>query len=145
MSAERSGLARWAPALVWAGMIFAASTSWFSGAETGAIIVPLLHWLFPRAEHHTLEVVHAGLRKLGHFTEYLIFGLLLANALEANGGWRPRHPILVVTLATAYAVTDELHQYFVPGRTAAVGDVLIDGAGALLGQIGRALVRWRAG
>jgi VanZ family protein len=143
LSAERDALARWAPALAWAGMIFLASTSWFSGSETRAVVLPLLHWLFPHAEHQTLEVVHAGIRKLGHFTEYLILGLLLANALEADGGWRPRHAILVVTLAMAYAVTDELHQYFVPGRTAAVGDVLIDGAGALVGQVGRALARWR--
>lgn len=141
MSAERGPVARWAPVIAWAALIFCASTSWFTGTATGAIVVPLLQWLFPSAEHHTLELVHAGIRKLGHFTEYLIFGLLLANALEADGGWRPRHPVLVVVLAMAYAVTDEIHQYFVPGRTAAVGDVLIDGAGALLGQIGRALLR----
>lgn len=129
---------------MWAGLIFVASTSWFSGTETRSIIVPLLHWLFPHADRPTLLAVHAGVRKLGHFTEYLIFGLLLARALESDAPWRPRHAVLVVVLATLYAVTDELHQYFVPGRTAAVADVVIDGTGALVGQLGIAARRLRS-
>jgi VanZ family protein len=38
-----------------------------------------------------------------------------------------------VLIATAYAVTDEIHQGFVSGRSAQVRDVLIDTAGALVG------------
>ena len=138
-------LARWAPVVAWAGCIFFASTGTFSGAHTGAWILPVLEWLFPRAEHHTLELVHAGIRKLGHFTEYLILALLVARALRTNGDWRPRHAVLAVLFATAYAMTDEAHQYFVPGRTAAPTDVLIDATGAAAGQIAsivrRALLR----
>ena len=36
-------------------------------------------------------------------------------------------------IATAYAATDELHQVFVPGRSAEFTDVLLDSLGALAG------------
>jgi VanZ family protein len=107
------------------------------------VIVPLLAWIFPRADPHTLELLHAAMRKLGHFTEYLIFGLLVTRALATPHGWRPRHAVLAVALAASYAVTDELHQRFVPGRTAALGDVGIDTLGAVVGQVGVAVRQLR--
>jgi VanZ family protein len=36
------------------------------------------------------------------------------------------------SLAFLYAISDELHQSFVPGRTPSIGDVLIDGCGIIL-------------
>ena len=37
---------------------------------------------------------------------------------------------LAVLLATLYGVTDEGHQWFVPGRTAEVADLVADAVGA---------------
>ena len=139
MSAEPGAVGRWAPVCAWAVVIFVASTSWFAGSRTEPALLPFLAWLLPGAGRHTLEVVHAALRKLGHFTEYMVLGLLIARALRDARGWQLRHAVLAVVLATTYAVTDELHQHFVPGRTAAAGDVAIDALGALTGQIGLAV------
>jgi VanZ family protein len=108
------------------------------------MVVPLLAWLFPGADPRTLELMHAAVRKLGHFMEYLILGLLVTRALAMPGGWRPRHAVLSVALAACYAVSAELHQRFVPGRTAALGDVGIDTLGAIAGQVGLAVRRRRA-
>ena len=48
-------------------------------------------------------------------------------------------------LATLYAVTDELHQYFVPDRACAFTDVCIDSAGAAMGAlIAAAVIAGRA-
>ena len=44
-----------------------------------------------------------------------------------------RETVIALALTGLYAVTDEFHQGFVPGRTASVVDVLIDSAGALTG------------
>ncbi len=143
MSADSGRLARWGPVVAWAAVIFVASTSWFTGAHTESFIVPVLAWLFPHAHRETLLAVHSAIRKLGHFTEYFVLGLLLARAL-ANGGWQLRHAVMAVVLAALYATTDELHQIFVPGRTPAAGDVLIDTMGALASQIAFALGRRRA-
>ena len=139
MPAERSAVARWAPAVVWAGVIFLASTHWFSGEHTGSVVLGFLARLLPGADVRTLEAIHAALRKLGHFSEYLILGVLIVRALATDGRWRPRQAVVAVSLAAAYAATDELHQAFVPGRTAAVTDVLIDASGALAGQLALAL------
>jgi VanZ family protein len=39
--------------------------------------------------------------------------------------------LLVFMLSIAYAISDEIHQLFVPGRLASIKDLLIDGAGNL--------------
>jgi VanZ family protein len=137
--AERSAIGRWGPVALWAAVIFVASTSWFAGSRTESVLLPVLAWLFPSADLRTLETVHAGIRKLGHFTEYLILGLLITRALRDRRGWQLHHALLAVALATTYAVTDEFHQHFVPGRTAAAGDVAIDSIGAMVGQLGLAI------
>jgi VanZ family protein len=139
LSAERGAVARWAPVGAWAVVIFVASSGWFAGPRTESVILPVLAWIFPSADLHTLHVLHAFLRKLGHFTEYAVLGLLIARALRDERGWQLHHALMSIMLAASYAVTDELHQHFVPGRTAAGGDVLIDALGAVTGQIGLAL------
>ena len=45
-------------------------------------------------------------------------------------GVRVRAAALAVLLATLYGVTDEAHQWFVPGRTAEVTDLVADALGA---------------
>jgi VanZ family protein len=139
LSPDAGAAARWAPVVAWAGVIFCASTSWFTGAHTESVIVPILAWLFPHAHPHTLDAAHAAIRKLAHFTEYLILGILIIRALRDARGWRLEHALMAIALATVYAVSDELHQRFVPGRTAAVGDVGVDAVGAIVGQIWIAL------
>jgi len=125
----------------WAAVIFVASTGWFAGPRTESMVLPVLAWLFPHADHETLLLLHAGVRKLGHFTEYFVLGVLIARALRDERGWQLHHALMAVALAGSYAVTDELHQRFVPGRTAAAGDVVIDTLGATAAQIVLAL-RW---
>ena len=124
-------------------MIFFASTSWFSGSHTDSLLRPVLVWLFPSAPPHTIDELHAVLRKLGHFTEYAVFGWLIARALRDARGWQLHHALMAVALAGTYAVSDELHQRFVPGRTAAFGDVLIDTLGAAMAQLVIAVLWFR--
>lgn len=72
------------------------------------------------------------LRKLAHFGEYLLLGLLLYALLR-----RRFSPVaaagLALVLAVAFACTDEWHQLSVPGRDGNLRDVLIDSAGAVAG------------
>ena len=142
-SPRSNALARWGPVAAWAAVIFLASTSWFSGSHTESLVRPLLVWLLPGVSPHTIDTLHAAIRKLAHFTEYAIFGWLIARALRDARGWQLHHAVLAVALAGTYAVSDELHQRFVPGRTAAVGDVLIDTLGAATAQLLIALLWFR--
>lgn len=74
-----------------------------------------------------------SVRKLGHITEYLILGILTANAYKRSGISGYKLLLYSLVFCFAYAVSDELHQYFVPGRGPAWRDVLLDSAGAVLG------------
>ena len=69
-----------------------------------------------------------------HFTEYLIFGVLLVVAAHASPRWGwGKLALVAVALASLYAVTDEFHQSFVPGRMCDPADWLTDTLGAALG------------
>jgi VanZ family protein len=82
----------------------------------------------PHAPDPWLDVL---LKKLAHATEYAILFLLLLRAWR-----RDRAADLALKTAglttAAYAISDELHQAFVPGRKANWYDVLIDVSGVLL-------------
>jgi VanZ family protein len=81
------------------------------------------------------------LRKLAHIGEYAVLAGLLWRAFGGSGIRRP--PLLFWTsflAAAVYAVSDEYHQSFVPGRFGSSLDVFLDSAGALLAA---SLLRWR--
>ena len=70
------------------------------------------------------------LRCLAHFGVFFLLSLSSAFMWKAwDIGW-PSSAALVT--AALYAVTDELHQLFVPGRAFQFTDILIDLAGAFL-------------
>jgi VanZ family protein len=80
-------------------------------------------------------VIHWYLRKYAHFFIYLILGGVLKNALTLSSvkGWKAI--MIAIVISFLYAVSDEIHQYFVPGRMPLVLDIIIDTAGATVGVI----------
>ena len=69
---------------------------------------------------------------VAHALQYAVLAALLLRGL-AGARWRGvkvRAAALTVLLATLYGVTDEAHQWFVPGRTAEVTDLVADALGA---------------
>jgi VanZ family protein len=121
--------------LAWAGLISFFSTGWFTGDRTGALLLPLLAAIFPYASPEELHFWHMLIRKLAHFTEYLVLSVLLYHALRTGRRWRPRAALAALAIAAAYAAVDELHQTFVRGRSGAAADSLVDIAGATAGQM----------
>ena len=80
------------------------------------------------ADYATWEVV---LRKLGHVTGYALLALAWWRALR--GLLRPHHGVSALVAAGAvsltYAISDEIHQTFVSGRSGTPADVLVDSVG----------------
>jgi VanZ family protein len=74
-----------------------------------------------------------GFDKIAHFIEYYFFGWLIYRAFTSSGRRRDRRYALLMTLliGAAYALSDEWHQSFVPGRDASLWDVLFDTAGVV--------------
>lgn len=132
---------QWWPALVWAVVISTFSTGAFTSENTSRIIIPILHWLLPHTPMETLFVLHHIIRKCAHFTEYFILSLLILRGIRAGRKEnRLAWALLAIVLVAAYASLDEFHQRYVPGRTPAVGDVLIDTSGGTAAQLIAALV-----
>ena len=75
-----------------------------------------------------LSAADRAVRKSAHFAEYFILCILYYRTLSLSV---KRALTLSAVLSVLYAVTDELHQYFVPGRAAMARDVLIDSSGVL--------------
>jgi VanZ family protein len=90
------------------------------------------------------ESVTFAVRKCAHFTEYLVLGLFMMLA-AANAKRRGVFFTGLITwiIGTAYAISDEVHQIFVPGRSCELRDMCIDAAGVLCGVLIIAGVRHR--
>ena len=103
----------WGPAVVYLFVIYYVSSQ------------PQVGWAAPYPD------------KLLHVSEYLVLSVLLARALN-NGIRRPvsaRRLLLAWGLCVAYAVSDEIHQMFVPGRSPDPRDAMADACGAALGLL----------
>ena len=104
----------WAPVVIMAAIIFAFSSVPSLGTGLG-----------------TWDLV---LRKLAHLTEYALLGAFLQRALA--------RPWLAVLVGGLYALSDEIHQHFVPGRHAAWYDVASDTIGVTIGVVLWSRTRW---
>ena len=77
-------------------------------------------------------------RKFAHFFEYAVLGFLIGCALFLSR--RRFSPITAVICSALYSISDEIHQYFVPGRACRIFDVGVDTLGALTGTLILALI-----
>ena len=75
------------------------------------------------------------IRKLAHFTIYMILGIAVMNYMNTYKMDNKRRIILTIIVGMLYATSDEIHQFFVPGRSAEVRDVCIDTLGVVFGVI----------
>ena len=85
-------------------------------------------------QQNSFSFIHHLVRKAAHMTEYGILAILIAFHLKVCkvSGWKLFGISSVASIT--YAATDEFHQLFVPGRSGQLSDVMIDGAGAVLGE-----------
>lgn len=105
-------LKQWLPLLLWMGAIY------FMSAQPSESLPDAGAW-------------DLLIKKGAHFTAYAILVLL---AYQAWGVWK-RPFLSAFVIAVLYAISDEYHQTFVPGRNGTMWDVMIDLAGAFGGLI----------
>lgn len=89
----------------------------------------------------------SAIRKLAHFGEFMLLGATLMLHLYAvNKARRIKNaPVVAFTVGTVYAVSDEVHQLFVEGRSGNSKDVIIDTAGVAAGICLTLFIIWLAG
>ena len=77
--------------------------------------------------------VETIVRKLAHFVLYTLGGMLITIMFINFKEYITKTKIASFLLGATYAITDEIHQLFIPGRSGEIRDVLIDSTGVLLG------------
>lgn len=91
-------------------------------------------------ENIIVEQMQHIVRKMAHFSIYMIGGILLINLVStytAKKAW-----MYAWLIGTMYAITDEIHQYFVPGRSCEIRDVVIDSSGVIIGIVIVVLIKY---
>ncbi len=135
----------WIPVLIWMIIIFllssqpAGESNQLSKGFTSIIIEILGRFLHLDIEVSTINnyVVQFNhyVRKFAHFSAYLVLGLLASNAFIKSSKEKKKAFIYTFIFCVLYAISDELHQQFVPGRGPMLKDVMIDSAGAAVGIV----------
>lgn len=80
------------------------------------------------------EKLNLLLRKNAHAFEYCVLAIAVSIIFYVFGVKGKDASIYTLFICLLYAVLDEFHQLYVPGRTSSVRDVLIDFAGAVIGM-----------
>ncbi len=104
---------------------------------SGSLIKTVLAFFHLEGERADLFIDNCVLivRKTAHFTEYAVLGFLICSVFESF--FIKRKIAIPVSLCSGalYAVSDEIHQSFVPGRSCQISDMLLDSAGVMTGII----------
>ena len=85
---------------------------------------------FDTFDEETVNIFDFIIRKLAHFSEFAVLSMLVYFTAFFGFDDRLRY-IIPATLSFFVSCTDEIIQYFVPGRACRFTDVVIDTCGAL--------------
>lgn len=127
----------WALVILWMALIFAFShqpateSNQLSSGITKTI-EDTIKMAIPNIDVDQWDLNHI-IRKCAHFGVYLILGVLVANGLIDAGISKTKGICLSLIVCVLYAISDELHQLYIPGRSGQVSDVILDSAGGLVG------------
>lgn len=112
---------RWLWVILWCGLIF-----WFSS-------IPNYTGKGVNFETFT-GILDFSCRKVAHFFEYAVLMILLYRAVQMSWRQIPQtHFLLCFSFSVLYAISDEIHQSTVFGRSGNSFDVFVDALGALCG------------
>lgn len=129
--------------ILWMGTIFYLSSenSDKSSKTSGNIIEVIANGILKNNKYTEkeydglIEKAQFIIRKTAHFTIYLIGGILFCLLYKSYGVGIRKVIIYSLVSCIFYAITDEIHQSFVPGRGPHITDVIIDSSGATCGVL----------
>ena len=97
--------------------------------------LPQTKKLNEQAKNEAVEKSQTIIRKGAHLSIYALVGLLMMNLMCTYKISNKNKFLITILVGIIYASSDEIHQSFIPGRTAAFTDVCIDTCGAILGSL----------
>ncbi len=133
----------WLLVMVWMVVIFSfsaqpANQSRELSKGVTAVVMQWAEQLFPDAKIDVANV-HRNMRKKAHVFVYFVLGVLVLRALYQSGVRGGKAFTVALGICILYAILDETHQYFVPGRGAQLSDVGLDALGSFMGA---GVYRW---
>ncbi len=108
-------------------------SSELSGRFTKAILE--LVNMFDKLTPEQKEVIETIVRKLAHLSIYTVGGIIIMSHVWLYNISSKKKVLVSLGIGTCYAITDEIHQLFVPGRSGEIRDVCIDSLGVITGII----------
>ena len=116
----------WALVIICMAIIFWLSSK--TADESAAQSSVIVKWIINHFGKNS--VTDFIVRKLAHFSEYVGLCFLASNAIYQSS--KRFIPLYSCALTSFYAISDEFHQLFIPGRAGQIRDVCIDSTGALI-------------
>jgi VanZ family protein len=139
----------WIALILWLIVIAIESTTYLSSHNTSRFLYPLMHFLFG-IDEVSFEPYHAVLRKCGHVFGYGLLSILLFRAwretlpVSSGSRWTFRWANIAVLGTLLVASLDEWHQSYLPSRTGALHDVLLDTCAGIAAQLAIFVIYHRA-
>ena len=127
---------------VMAGIFLLSNETRDESTETSDVFVnPIIKLFYPdfdeldaTQQYTILRDFSVLIRTGAHYFEYLVLGALCVGlALTFKSERLPLYILIPLGVGALYAISDEIHQHFVPGRSCQVSDMIIDTCGALTG------------
>lgn len=100
--------------------------------DTSGWFTTLINLLLP------FSVSESTIRTLAHFSEFACLSFFVNNLFVAYK--EKLSPVIAVSLSFLYAITDEIHQIFIPGRACQFSDMIVDLGGIISGMAVYAVV-----
>lgn len=127
----------WILVLGWMGVIFYLShhPADASSKLSSGIVQSMIQLMetITRIPVEEAQWLHFLIRKGAHVFAYFLLAILLMHACIHMDYEQSQQIVITLIISVLYAISDEMHQLFIPGRSGEVRDVLIDTAGAILG------------
>jgi VanZ family protein len=127
---NRNVILSWTAVVLWLVLIFylssqpAEESNGLSKSVTKIIVETVEKIVDVKEDINMVDRFNHLVRKYAHFMSYLILGILVNNALVVSNVNKTFKYSLLFCIV--YAISDEFHQLFVPGRGAQISDVIID-------------------
>lgn len=122
----KSKIIRYTPSVIWMGIIFYLSHQpGNESASTSNQVLEVIFNVLPLSTENEV-FLHTVIRKLAHFSAYALLSILIYIAYRGK-----KATLFTFVICLIFAISDEIHQLFIPGRSGEVRDVLIDMSGVV--------------
>ena len=130
--------------MLWMILIFvlSAQTAPESAELSGGLLDKILNIFNKKLSDYDVFIIDFMqfiIRKSAHTFLYIVLSILVLVELSLFNV--KREIIFTSIISVLYAISDEIHQYFVPGRSGEIRDVIVDTIGVVIGIIIVKIVR----